>query len=202
MAAEVAPDLQPDAGIGIVAQCGSPEPPVGIGPAGAAGEGHARQLKPPPSSLRDRGSRLRSSGRPDRWLWPQLTQRRTVSIPTPNCAATDRALELGKHTKHLKHRLASRRGRVEALLIQVQIDPERVQFGEQADEVLEAPAQPIDRPRHHHVKPTAGSVTLEPIKLRAPVAALGSRDTVVGVDLDDGVAHALGSGPKLELLRA
>jgi len=54
--------------------------------------------------------------------------------------ANDRALELGKHTKHLKHRLASRRDPVEALLMQVQIDPERVQLGEEGDEVLQAAA--------------------------------------------------------------
>src|SRR6266436_3528433 len=41
----------------------------------------------------------------------------------------DRALELGKHAEHLKHGLAGRRGCVETLLMQKQVDAERVKFG-------------------------------------------------------------------------
>jgi hypothetical protein len=40
-----------------------------------------------------------------------------------------RALKLGERAKHLKHRLTCRRGGIEALLMQVEIDLERVQFG-------------------------------------------------------------------------
>jgi len=39
--------------------------------------------------------------------------------------ADDRALELSEDAEHLKHRLAGRRRGVEALLMQVQLDPER-----------------------------------------------------------------------------
>src|SRR5262249_2960507 len=74
--------------------------------------------------------------------------------------ADDRALELGKH------RLTGWCGGVEALLVQVKLDPERVQFGEEGDEVLQATAETIDRPSHHHVKPTASGITVEPIELR------------------------------------
>ena len=74
--------------------------------------------------------------------------------------ADDRALELGKH------RLTGWCGAVEALLVQVKLDPERVQFGEEGDEVLQATAETIDRPSHHHVKPTASGITVEPIELR------------------------------------
>ena len=56
-------------------------------------------------------------------------------------------------------------GGVEALLVQVKLDPERVQFGEEGDEVLQATAETIDRPSHHHVKPTASGITVEPIEL-------------------------------------
>ena len=35
-------------------------------------------------------------------------------------------LELGKDAQHLKHRLAGRRGRIETLLMQKQVDAERV----------------------------------------------------------------------------
>jgi len=52
----------------------------------------------------------------------------------------DRALELSEDAERLKHCLAGRRRGVEALLMQVQLDPERVQLGEEGDEVLQAAA--------------------------------------------------------------
>jgi hypothetical protein len=69
-----------------------------------------------------------------------------------------RALELGKYAHHLKHRLAGRGRGVEALLMQEQVDPQGVQFGEKADQVLQAAAQSIDRPSHHHVELPLGGV--------------------------------------------
>ena len=41
----------------------------------------------------------------------------------------NRAFELGKDAQHLKHGLAGRRGCVETLLMQKQVDAERVKFG-------------------------------------------------------------------------
>jgi hypothetical protein len=78
--------------------------------------------------------------------------------PGTNALLDDRALELGKDAHHLKHRLAGRGRGVEALLMQEQIDPQGVQFGEKADQVLEAAAQSIDRPSHHHVELPLGGV--------------------------------------------
>jgi len=63
------------------------------------------------------------------------------------------ALELGKHTHHLKHRLARRRRRVEPLLMQEQVDAEGMQLRQEGDhQVLQAAAEPIDRPGHDHVE--------------------------------------------------
>ena len=39
------------------------------------------------------------------------------------------ALELGEHAHHLKHRLAGRCRRVDALLMQEQVDPQAVRLG-------------------------------------------------------------------------
>ena len=61
-------------------------------------------------------------------------------------------------------------------------------------------AQSIDRPRHHDIELAARGIAMQLIKGRAPVATLGPGDTAVAVGLDDGVAHALGSGPQLVLL--
>ena len=43
------------------------------------------------------------------------------------------ALELGKHAHHLEHGLAGGRRGVDALLMQRQVDAERMQLGEEAD---------------------------------------------------------------------
>jgi hypothetical protein len=39
-----------------------------------------------------------------------------------------RALELREHAEHLKHRPASGRGGIEALLVQIEVDTRRVNF--------------------------------------------------------------------------
>ena len=56
------------------------------------------------------------------------------------------ALELGEDAQHAEHRAPRRRRGVEALLVEVQVDALGVQLAEEADEVLEAAAQPVDRP--------------------------------------------------------
>jgi hypothetical protein len=100
------------------------------------------------------------------------------------------ALELGEHPQHLKHRLAGRRGRVEALLVQEEIDAECVQFRE--DQVLQAAAEPVDGPRHHDIEPSLGGVSAKRIECRALVAALGAADAVVFVHFGDLAADAAG----------
>jgi hypothetical protein len=55
-----------------------------------------------------------------------------------------RALELGKDAQHLKHRLAGRRGRIETLLMQKQVDAERVKLGQERHKVFQAAPQAID----------------------------------------------------------
>jgi hypothetical protein len=64
-----------------------------------------------------------------------------TASPFHACADTlldDRALELGEDTKHLKHGLAPRRGGVDALLMQEEVDANGVDFRQEADEVLKA----------------------------------------------------------------
>jgi hypothetical protein len=57
----------------------------------------------------------------------------------------------------LKHGLAARRGGIEPLLMQEQVDAERVQLAEEADQVLEAAAETINRPGHNDIElPPAG----------------------------------------------
>ncbi len=54
------------------------------------------------------------------------------------------AFELREDAHHLKHRLAGWRRGVEALLMEHEVDSERAQLGQEADEILQRPAQPID----------------------------------------------------------
>src|SRR6266550_9127840 len=58
----------------------------------------------------------------------------------------NRAFELGKNAEHLKHGLACWRGRIETLLMQKQVDAERVKLGQERHKVFQAAAQAIDVP--------------------------------------------------------
>jgi hypothetical protein len=55
--------------------------------------------------------------------------------PGTNALLDHRALELGKDAHHLKHGLAGRGRGVEALLMQEQVDPQGVQFGEKSSQM-------------------------------------------------------------------
>jgi hypothetical protein len=63
--------------------------------------------------------------------------------PGTDSFSDHRPLKFGKNTHHLKHRLTRGRGGVEALLTQEEVDPERVQLGEEANQILQTAAQPM-----------------------------------------------------------
>jgi hypothetical protein len=67
-----------------------------------------------------------------------------------------RAFELGKHPEHLEHRPAGWRRRIEALLMQEQVDALGVEFTEEVQQVYQGAAEAIDRPGCHHVDVAAG----------------------------------------------
>jgi hypothetical protein len=69
-----------------------------------------------------------------------------------------------------------------------------------ANQVLQAAAQPIDRPRHYHVELALGSVSAQRIEAEALVLALGAADAVILVDLDDIAAHPAGNLAQLTFL--
>src|SRR6266851_5351003 len=84
----------------------------------------------------------------------RAAQRRAISASTLQASidATDdhRSLELGKDAKHLKHRLTSRCGRIDALLMQIQVNASRVDFAQEGDKVLERAAKAINAPGCNH----------------------------------------------------
>ena len=65
---------------------------------------------------------------------------------------------------------------------------------------MQAAAEPIDRPRHHHVELRLGSISTQPIECRALVPAFGAADAVVLVDMDDIATHAARNVTELALL--
>src|SRR5260370_39234503 len=95
----------------------------------------------------------------------------------------NRAFKLGKHAEHLKHGLASWRGRVETLLMQKQVDAERVKFGQERHKIFQAAAQTIDDPSHHNVELALGGVPAQRIERWPSIAALSATDAVIFVYL-------------------
>jgi hypothetical protein len=81
-----------------------------------------------------------------------------------------RALELGEDAHHLEHRLAGRGAGVEALLVQVQIDALGMQLGEEPDQLLQRPAEAIDRPCSHLVELAPGDAAAETV-ISPPLSA-------------------------------
>jgi hypothetical protein len=56
----------------------------------------------------------------------------------------------------LKRHPATRRGRIEPLLVQEQVDPVGMKVGKETQQGLEASAQPVRRPCHDHIEAAAG----------------------------------------------
>ena len=65
---------------------------------------------------------------------------------------------------------------------------------------MKASAEPIDRPSHHHIKLPAGGSLAERVELRPLVLALGARDAVVLVEVNDLPTGPLGKLAELTLL--
>jgi hypothetical protein len=84
--------------------------------------------------------------------------------------------------------------------VKEQVDSERVEFGQKADQVLKAPAQSIDGPSHDHLKLSAGRCSAERVEGGALVSTLRAADAMVLVDLDNLPAHPGGDFAKLTFL--
>src|SRR5215471_13290785 len=125
-------------------------------------------------------------------------------VPGPRKASTASflnhgALKLGKDTHHLKHGLAGGCRRVEALLVQEQVNAKRVQFRQEADH-LQASAQPINAPSHYHLEFAARSRFAERIEGRPAISALRAANAVVLVNFDDLAVHVAGNLAQLTFL--
>src|SRR4029077_1973325 len=87
-----------------------------------------------------------------------------------------------------------------ALLMQKQVDSERVDFRQEAGEILQAAAEAVDAPRHDHIEFSPRGGAAQRVEGRALVAVLGTADAVILVDFDNLAAHAAGDLAQLALL--
>src|SRR5262249_786259 len=119
----------------------------------------------------------------DRWPAESFTFTLGPLKASAHALLNYRAFELAKNADHLKHRLACWRGRIETLLMQKQVDAERVKLGQERHKVFQAAPQAIDVPRHHDVELALGGVPAQCIECRSSIAALRAADAMISVDL-------------------
>ena len=85
-------------------------------------------------------------GRPSRV--PAARALQTRGYPFGN----QRALKLREHPQHLEEHAPRRRRRVEMLLVQIQVDVERLQVVEECHKVGQGPPKPVKAPGGNRVK--------------------------------------------------
>src|SRR5689334_3405260 len=86
----------------------------------------------------------------------------------------NRPLEFCKHASDLKHGLAHGSGGVESLGMQIQVDLEGMDFGEEIAQIGDRSAQAINAPGHNDIEFPARGGLAEGIELRALIAPLGT----------------------------
>jgi hypothetical protein len=134
----------------------------------------------------------------------RTAERRTVgtgALQASVDAADDHGtLELGENAKHLKHRFTGGRGRIDRLLMQVQINASGVDFAQESDQVLQGSSKPINGPCSDHIELAPRCALQHPVKCGALVAILRARNAVIAVFLCDVPAMTLGRRQKLAAL--
>src|SRR5262249_56843460 len=106
--------------------------------------------------------------------------------PRPLEARVDAAhdhgpLELGKDAQHLEHGFARWRGGVDALLVQVEVDPRCMDLPQEGHEVLERAPEAINAPGRDHVELAPGGTLEHPVKGGTLIPPFGSAAAVLTV---------------------
>jgi hypothetical protein len=65
--------------------------------------------------------------------------------------------------------------------VQVKVNAGRVNFGQEADQVLQRAAKAVNRPRQHNIELTPHRVVAQRVEARPLVPALSAADTAIGV---------------------
>jgi hypothetical protein len=95
------------------------------------------------------------------------------------------ALEFGKCAGHLQHQLARGCGGVDRLLIEVQVNPDRLKRLDGIEQVNQRAAHAIDRPGHDYVELQALGPFEQVIEAGPILPGLGAADPQVAEGLDD-----------------
>ena len=77
--------------------------------------------------------------------------------------------------------------------MQEEVNPQRMQLGQEANQILQAAAQPIEALGHYDIELALSGILAKGIECRALVTACGTRNAVIPVDLDDLATHAAGN---------
>ena len=91
----------------------------------------------------------------------------------------DGSFELCKNPKHLEEGAPGWGGRIYRLAFEIEIAPDRPQFCEKADEVLQAAPKPINRPRCDNVDPAGGCRPQQPVEAGALFSTFGAADPLI-----------------------
>ena len=111
---------------------------------------------------------------------------RPRSLQTSLNALHDHApFELREDSKHLKEESASWGGGVDALLVEVEVSMFAVEVVEEGHEVLQAAAQPIDRPRGDHVELPVNDSEAQLIECGPTLSTFRTADPLVDEPFDN-----------------
>src|SRR5690349_12724040 len=105
----------------------------------------------------------------------------TTIQPCDDPAAKNLPFLFAKDRRHLDHGSAHRSGAVDGLLIAVEGDTGSIQFGEGIGHVKNAPAEPVDRPDHQHIKAATNGVLEHLVECGTLISSLGATDALVFV---------------------
>src|SRR5262249_10348161 len=108
----------------------------------------------PPDAVFDLGADLRPATNPPRRSGPRQASHHALLDDGP--------LELGEHTQHLEEGLTGRRRGIDPLLMEIQPHPFGMDLAEGGDEVLQGPAEAIDRPGGDNVEFAPGKSLEQP----------------------------------------
>src|SRR6266700_5996921 len=84
--------------------------------------------------------------------------------------------------------------------MEVEVDLQGMQLGQERDQVLQRTAQSINRPRHDDVELAPGRGLAHGVESGSPISTLGAADALVAIDVEDLAAQSVGDLPARALL--
>src|SRR6185295_1236104 len=108
-----------------------------------------------------------------------------------------RAFELGEGTGYLEQQLARRGRGIDRLLVEVEIDANRLEMLDRAKQVDQRSAKPVNRPRLDDIELALAGILGQAIEAWPLIPSLSAANAGIAVDLGHLPAAALGDLPEL-----